>query len=107
MELREFEITFYGIEWHIASFNYYEKLKKSIKGLYKPITMTQDNKITYIFDVFAPSDDEINECKKYKEFGEICEFNFFDSATNKYKEKFRGTFIDALEYIKENFKDIE
>lgn len=104
MELREFEIAFYGIEWHISSFNYDEKFTKSIKGLYKPIITTQESKITYIFDVFAPSDDEINECKKHKEFGEICEFNFFDSTTNKYKEKFQGTFIDALEYIKANFK---
>lgn len=104
MEYRKFEIAFYGIEWHISSFNYDEKLTKSIKGLYKPIITTQENKITYIFDVFAPSDDEINECKKHKEFDEICEFNFFDSTTNKYKDKFQGTFIDALEYIKANFR---
>ncbi|MDY6120416.1 MAG: hypothetical protein SPI03_03630 [Campylobacter sputorum] len=106
MEYRQFEIAFYGIEWHIALYNYDEKKDGGVplKGVIKPIVTTKDNKIAYIFDVFNPSDDEIEDCKKYKIFSEICEFNFFDSVTGKYTDKFQGTFIDALKYIQQNYE---
>ncbi|WP_297575895.1 hypothetical protein [uncultured Campylobacter sp.] len=59
----------------------------------------KDDKITYIFDI---SFYDLERAKKSKFFNEVCEFEVF--VNDAFKEKFQGTFIDALEYIKANFK---
>ncbi|MSN96773.1 hypothetical protein F1B92_06295 [Campylobacter sp. FMV-PI01] len=106
MELRKFEIAFYGIEWHIGSYDYNEENDKDtpLKGLIKPMTTVKDGKIAYLFDLFAPSQDECQNAKNFKEFGEICEFNHFDTNVGRVIKTFQGTFIDALNYVRENFK---
>ena len=53
-------------------------------------------KIAYIFDIF-PTAYYLDKAQKEPLFNEICEF------THE-KHTFQGSFIDALEYIKENFK---
>ncbi len=51
---------------------------------------------SYIFD------EDIKIAKNDELMQEICEFEVLIHDT--FKEKFRGSFIDALEYTKENFK---
>ena len=64
--------------------------------------------ITWIYDIVLPSDEAISECKKIAMFNKTCKFVVYDLDKNGdnwiKKESFSGTFIDALEYIKENFK---
>lgn len=47
-------------------------------------------------------DKHIEAAKKDKLMQEICKFEVL--ICNKPKETFNGTFVDALKYIKENFK---
>ncbi|MBN7287895.1 hypothetical protein [Campylobacter curvus] len=67
-----------------------------------------NNDITWIYDIVAPSDETINECKRIAMFNKACKFVVcdLDEKGDEWikKEDFNGTFIDALEYIKENFK---
>ena len=98
MENRKFTIEYIGIEWFIEALNYDKDKAKGLK-IIAPITSTIDGKIAQIFDIFTPSKEEINKAKEYKEFYEICDFEVLESG-----HKFTGSFIDALEYIKANFK---
>lgn len=100
MENRKFTIEFYGIEWFIEAPDYDEDKSKGLK-IIKPITSVIDGKIVQIFDIFTPLKEDIDEAKEYKEFYEICDFEVLANG-----HKFTGTFIDALEYIKANFKAI-
>ena len=47
-------------------------------------------------------DEDIKTAQSDKLMQEICEFEVL--ICNKPKETFNGTFVDALKYIKENFK---
>lgn len=98
MENRKFTIEYLGIEWFIEAPDYNKDKAKGLE-IIAPITSTIDGKIAQIFDIFTPSKEEINQAKKYKEFYEICDFEVLASG-----HKFTGSFIDALEYIKANFK---
>ncbi|WP_086246439.1 hypothetical protein [Campylobacter vicugnae] len=98
MENRKFNIEYLGIEWFIEALNYDKDKAKGLK-IIAPITSTIDGKIAQIFDILTPSKQDIDEAKEYKEFYEICDFEVLESG-----HKFTGTFIDALEYIKANFK---
>ena len=98
MENRKFTIEYLGIEWFIQAPNYDESKAKGLK-IIAPITSVIDGKIAQIFDIFTPSKEDIDEAKEYKEFYEICDFEVLANG-----HKFSGTFIDALEYIKANFK---
>lgn len=98
MENRKFNIEYLGIEWFIEALNYDKDKAKRLK-LIAPITSIIDGKIAQIFDILTPSKQDIDEAKEYKEFYEICDF---EVLANGYK--FTGSFIDALEYIKANFK---
>ena len=97
MENRKFNIEFIGIEWFIEVFNFKNKQTEKL-DIISPITSVKNGEILQLFDIFTPSDKHINSCKKYKEFNEICEF-YHD------KHSFVGTFIDALNFIKVNFKE--
>ena len=101
MENRKFNIEYLGIEWFIEALNYDKDKAKGLK-IIAPITSTIDGKIAQIFDILTPSKQDIYESKEYKEFSEICDF---EVLSNGYK--FTGTFIDALEYIKANFKVVD
>ena len=101
MENRKFNIEYLGIEWFIEALNYDKDKAKRLK-LIAPITSTIDGKIAQIFDILTPSKEDIDEAKEYKEFYEICDF---EVLANGYK--FTGSFIDALEYIKANFKVVD
>ncbi|WP_162165593.1 hypothetical protein [Campylobacter fetus] len=98
MENRKFVIEFYGIEWFIEVPNYDDKGTKGL-GIVAPITSLKEGKIARIFDILTPGTEDIDEAKEYKEFHEICDFEVVSNG-----HKFTGTFIDALEYIKANFK---
>ena len=101
MENRKFTIEYIGIEWFIERQSDIDSGDSQL-DIIRPITKIRDDKVVRIFDIFAPSYDAINQAKKYKEFYEICDF---EVVSNGYK--FTGTFIDALEYIKANFKEVD
>ncbi|AVK80943.1 hypothetical protein CFT13S00388_02205 [Campylobacter fetus subsp. testudinum] len=100
MENRKLIIEFLGIEWFIEIPDYDDKVTKGL-GIIAPITSVKNGKIARIFDIFAPETECINEAKEHKEFYEICDFEV--PQTN---HKFTGTFIDALEYIKDTFNQV-
>ncbi|EAH8299632.1 hypothetical protein ABC405_000666 [Campylobacter fetus] len=97
MENRKLIIGYYGIEWDIKATNYDENRAKGLK-IVKPITSVMGGKIVEIFDILTPYQEDIEEAKEYKEFYEVCDFEVLSNG-----HKFTGTFIDALEYIKDNF----
>lgn len=101
MENRKFNIEYLGIEWFIEALNYDKDKAKGLK-IIAPITSTIDGKIAQIFDILTPSKQDIDEAKEYKEFYEICDFEVLTNG-----HKFTGSFIDALEYIKANFKVVD
>lgn len=57
----------------------------------------KDKKIIYLFDIY-PRVEDIELAKDDIRFQEVCNF----THNNK---TFKGTFIDALEYVKEKFID--
>ncbi|EAK0814759.1 hypothetical protein A0W75_03250 [Campylobacter fetus] len=97
MENRKFVIEFYGIEWFVDLPSHIDDGDSGLK-IIQPITRIRDKRIVRIFDIFTPSKENIDEAKEYKEFYEICDFEVSPNG-----HKFTGTFIDALEYIKDNF----
>ena len=98
MENRKFTIECLGIEWFIES-QFGIDNSDSQLDIIRPITKIRDDKVVRIFDIFTPSKKDIDKAKEYKEFYEICDFEVLANG-----HKFSGTFIDALEYIKANFK---
>jgi|GEM_PF-5010524 len=60
----------------------------------------KNNKLIATYDPSYPSDKAIDECKKLLIFQEEC--NFYDEY-NEYR--FKGTFVDALIYIKKQYKE--
>ncbi|OCR91816.1 hypothetical protein [Campylobacter fetus] len=100
MENRKFTIEFYEIEWFIDLQSHIDNGDSQL-DIIRPITKIRDKRIARIFDIFAPETECINEAKEYKEFYEICDFEV--PQTN---HKFTGTFIDALEYIKDTFNQV-
>ncbi|OCR95326.1 hypothetical protein [Campylobacter fetus] len=100
MENRKFTIEFYEIEWFIDLQSHIDNGDSQL-DIIRPITKIRDKRIARIFDIFAPETEYINEAKEYKEFYEICDFEV--PQTN---HKFTGTFIDALEYIKDTFNQV-
>ncbi|WP_162166916.1 hypothetical protein [Campylobacter fetus] len=100
MENRKLIIGYYGIEWDIKVPGYDED-KADVLKIIKPITSVMDGKIVEIFDILTPHKEDIDDAKEYKEFYEICDFEV--PQTN---HKFTGTFIDALEYIKDTFNQV-
>ncbi|EAK0830870.1 hypothetical protein A0X03_08465 [Campylobacter fetus] len=100
MENRKLIIGYYGIEWAIKAPDYDDKGTKGL-GIIAPITSVKDGKIVEVFDILTPHKEDIDDAKEYKEFYEICDFEV--PQTN---HKFTGTFIDALEYIKDTFNQV-
>ncbi|AGZ81521.1 hypothetical protein A0Y14_08020 [Campylobacter fetus] len=100
MENRKFTIEFYEIEWFIDLQSHIDNGDSQL-DIIQPITKTRDKRIARIFDIFAPETEYIDKAKEYKEFYEICDFEV--PQTN---HKFTGTFIDALEYIKDTFNQV-
>lgn len=101
MELRKFDIEFDSFlgEWHINLKGYNGDKIGNYSRLISPIIHIENSQIVHIFNSFI-SDKTIKNANNDKLMQEVCEFRHEDY-------KFSGTFIDALEYIKENFKDIE
>jgi hypothetical protein len=70
---------------------------------------TKDTQIVYISDIDIKEDD-IKKAKKFEAFKD--EHNFYINEPSFYKntiqdksKKFKGTFIDALSYIKKELND--
>lgn len=57
----------------------------------------KDGKLIAMYDPFCPKDEAIKEASEIDIFKESCEFT--DG-----KHTFKGTFIDALKYIQEQYK---
>ncbi|MBE2984662.1 hypothetical protein CCAL9344_01350 [Campylobacter sp. RM9344] len=93
-----------AFDWEIRlnGLDDYNDMKQLGYKFFAVLKATADKKIAYVFDVFTPKDKDMNEVKKHKEFSEICEF--VHTADGKERANFQGTFIDALNYIKDNFK---
>ncbi|WP_162165621.1 hypothetical protein [Campylobacter fetus] len=100
MENRKFTIEFYEIEWFIDLQSHIDNGDSQL-DIIRPITKIRDKRIARIFDIFAPETECIDKAKEHKEFYEICDFEV--PQTN---HKFTGTFIDALEYIKDTFNQV-
>lgn len=93
-----------GNGWSIES-SIYEKgiaYDEELFGQFETI----DDKIVWIYDIKKPSDDDIQKCKTLDIFNTKKEFIVYALEKDEWQEqeKFSGTFIDALEYIKENFR---
>ncbi len=112
--MREFNLylDFYNnkpIEWGVYERGYnlwdnkdYDK-KRADKYLFATVCV-RNGLIMGFFDV-SLSDDDIKISKNDKMMSEICEFSVFKN--DKEITKFQGSFIDALEYIKANFKVVD
>ncbi len=90
---RTVEIEIYrDIEWFIED----KSMKANGDIDMFAVCDTADDKIVYAFDI-SVDNEMINEAKKDKRFLEVCKFRHED-------KEFVGTFIDALEYIKANWR---
>lgn len=61
---------------------------------------TKSDKLMGFFDV-SLGDEIIERAKNDEIMQEVCEFEVL--IHNTFKEKFRGSFVDALKYIKANY----
>lgn len=97
MELRKFNIKFDSFlgEWHINLNGYNGSKIGNYNHLISPIIHIENKKIVHIFDIFI-TDETIKIAKNDPLMNEICEFRHKDY-------KFKGSFIDVLEYIQKNF----
>ncbi|EAI8860030.1 hypothetical protein GZ989_007055 [Campylobacter fetus] len=95
MENRKFTIGYGGIEWDICEKNWEYHDKKSDNNINNLNRIDDNGKISYIFGILPVFDED----RSYKKLNEICDFEVLASG-----HKFTGSFIDALEYIKANFK---
>ena len=66
----------------------------------------KNGKIMWIYDPFPIQDEVIKKCQNLAMFENTAEFRVseFDGKKWVFKEAFKGSFINALLYIKENFK---
>lgn len=90
-------------EWQIK--NSKEKyISKSIKesDFLIPNRVDKNDKIAYLWDITIPDEKMIKYYLKFDFMKEI--YKFIHLENNKEIASFQGTFIDALNYIKENFK---
>lgn len=102
MELRKFDIEFDSFlgEWHINLKGYNGDKIGNYSRLISPIIHIENSRIVHIFDIFI-SDKTIKNANNDKLMQEVCEFEVLIHKT--FKEKFSGTFVDALKYIKANY----
>lgn len=103
--VRKFNIEInkeYGWELDVVGFNEpyenYEPIKEA--PLSFGVCVKKDNKIIALYDPFCPRTEAIQETNKLEIFQEECEF--VDSL-NEYE--FKGTFVDALIYIQNWYKE--
>ena len=93
--VRELTIEILGIDWYIEDKELLEK-GESIDKDYSFINLEIYNGcITFIHNCIAMGVDE--KFKTDKRFLEVCTFIYLEDE--KEKERFQGTFIDALKYI--------
>lgn len=105
MDYREFIIVYCpnGIEWHIIlkEWEYKDGYSADIS---LPNRALKTGEIAFINDIFAPSAKDLDIYKKEHLLLETCNFIHIDDASSQTIKKFQGTFIDALEYIKDSFR---
>lgn len=98
MEERKFNIEIYDkCDWFIElagvdDLSNYPSFSGTIDYSFAKSRSTKDKKIAYLFDIDV-RDDDLQKAQDDERFKEICEFKHD-------KHSFKGTFIDALEYIK-------
>jgi len=80
---------------YLNNYNYLDNFNSRCKFA---ILKQRDKKIAYLYDTKLDNSD-IEIAKSESIYNEIC--NFKDETTGK---RFRGTFIDTLNYIKKVFK---
>ena len=96
------EVSDYGWEIDVIGFippySDYEPIKEA------PVTfgicVKEDDKLIALYDPFCPRTEAIKEANDLSIFLEEC--NFYDEF-NDYK--FKGTFVDALIYIQNKYKE--
>ena len=100
IDMRKLEIVGNNIEWQISVKDYDiwdGKYAEKENEKYKFATFCiENNQIMGMFDMDV-KDEVLEIAKNDPLMQEVCEFRHKNY-------KFQGTFIDALEYIKENFK---
>ncbi len=106
--VRDFLIWMDDVEWEIREVGLedYTKLKWPGIDAFANIRV-KEGKLAYVHDI-SLRDEDIKRVKKEKLFSEICNFThndtkFLKNIAQKDGKKFQGTFIEALEYIKEVF----
>ena len=108
--VRDFLIWMDDVEWEIreVGLDDYTKLKWAGIEAFGNIRV-KNGKLAYVQDI-AIRDEYMEIVKKEKLFSEVCNFthndkSFVKNIAQKDGKKFQGTFIDALNYIKKEFKD--
>lgn len=69
-------------------------------------TIDSQGRINFLNDVSAPSQEQIDKIKTDDRFLEICDFTmeYADEKTKRKEvDRFTGTFVDALEYIRDHY----
>ncbi|CUU82192.1 hypothetical protein [Campylobacter hyointestinalis] len=96
-----------GNGWAIEPTSHFERAQTAKYELFGQFEIFKDE-IAWIYDISAPSGETIKACEKIVMFNRTCEFNVYklDKTGDKWvkNEIFNGTFINALQYIKENYK---
>ena len=109
--VRDFLIWMDDVEWEIREIGLenYKELKGLDIDAFANIRV-KNGKLSYIQDI-SIRDEDIEKAKKEELFNEICNFthndkDFLKNVASKDGKSFKGTFIDALNYIK-NFNKKE
>ena len=103
MQRRKFTIEIYNkCDWYIEidgvkNFEDYPYLGGEIDYGFGGSRSTKDSKIARIFDIDV-RDSDLEKAQNDERFKEVCEFTHG-------KHNFKGTFIDALEYIKKELQN--
>lgn len=105
MEKRKFIIKIWeDVDWEIKLFGSSQVNKKDIEIDAFAIAKSDDNRISYLFDI-SVKDKDLELASKSKIFLEECMFTHISYDGMKNIKQFEGTFIKALEYVKEEFKN--
>ena len=106
--VRDFIIWYDDIEWEIreSGLEDYSKFKQHKSDLFAHL-LIKDSKIVYMHDI-SLSDEDIKSASLLDICNEECRFfvnssSFLKNTIQKEAESFKGSFIDALKYVKEVF----
>ena len=104
-ERRDWEIYEEGhlIDVFGEGFNKGKGIKHPSDSIFAIEDLDKNGKIKGIFDAFI-GEEELKLAQRKKRFKEVVDFVVL--IDGKEEDRFRGTFIDALEYIKKFFEEV-